>query len=185
MPRMKRKLVIRIPLTEVKKEFGWLYENWKESAVVTYLVKNPHSIDEGLSLVGVGELYYSPPPDRPTIKHTRADIVFRKHGLYYVVEVKPLMRFDDRIFVWPQVEDEVASFEYDMRQHNERCEEIIPVLAMVDDSIEKIQQFWEAWKTSKRKEAARKAWRTRKRRMAAKRSGQTRRSPARTRTTPA
>jgi len=135
MPKLERLLLISIPEEDIKKEFRWRYQRWGEDAVKTYLVKNSHLVDEGLTLLGVGELFCYREPKPKT--HYFSDIVFRRDDVYYVVEVK-----DSKDYAWRQLLDEVASFECDMRQHKEPCQEIIPVLVIVDPGIEKVERYW-------------------------------------------
>jgi len=57
------KLHIIIPKANLRKEFGWLYDQWGEHAVKTCIVKHPEIqslIDNDLVLFGVGELYFYP-----------------------------------------------------------------------------------------------------------------------------
>jgi len=135
MPKLKCLLVLSIPKETLINEFRWRYHRWGEDAVKTYLVKNSHLIDKDLTLLGIGELPHYRPP-KPETSYN-ADMIFRKNDIYYVVEVK-----DSRDYAFKQLIEEVASFEYDTMQHNEPCEEIIPVLAMVDDSIKEVKPDW-------------------------------------------
>jgi len=136
MPKLNRVLLISIPEEDIKKEFGWRYQRWGEDAVKTYLVNNSKLIDNGLALVGVGELCHHPPPLKQRIRIS-PDLIFRKGDIHYVVEVKTR-----RGSASTQLAQEVACFEYDMRQQNENYKEVIPVLAMVDDSIQEPKSFW-------------------------------------------
>jgi len=131
MPKIERYLDIRIPEGYMKREFDWRYQSWGQDAVKTYLVKHSDLIDEGLTLVGVGELPHNALPSKQKLKRC-CDMIFRKGDVYYVVEVKT-----SRDYAWTELLDEVACCEYEMRQNNEPYEEIVPVLVTVDNSIEK------------------------------------------------
>ena len=136
MPKLERLLVVSIPEEDIKKEFGWLYQRWGEDAVKTHLIKNSRLIDEDLILVGVGELPHNAPPSKQKLKRC-CDMIFRKRDVYYVVEVKT-----GRDGELQELLQEVVSFEHDMGQHNENCKEVVPVLAIVDDSIHEPKPFW-------------------------------------------
>jgi len=135
MPKKECKLCLSIPERDIKKELGWFYERWGEDAVKTYLVKNPQMIDKDLILVGVGELWH--PPPNSGMRSRRSDLIFRKDDIYYVVEVKTRRRY-----AWKQLFEEVACFERDMKEHNQHCEEIVPVLVIIDDTTEKVKPIW-------------------------------------------
>ena len=127
------RLHIIIPIMHLRKEFGWFYDNWKEDAVKTYIVNHPEIqslIDVGLSLLGVGELEFS--PQRPKQPHC-LDLLFRKGRTFYAVEVKN--RASQLQFAWRQLDEEVTCFLNDMKMHGELIDEIIPVLISVSEDI--------------------------------------------------
>ena len=132
MPKIERYLDVRTPEVNIEGEFDWRYRSWGQDAVKTYLVKHSDLIDEGLTLVGVGELPHNALPSKQKLKRC-SDMIFRKGDVYYVVEVKT-----SRDYAWTELLEEVACFEYEMRQNNEPYEEIVPVLVTVDNSIEKV-----------------------------------------------
>lgn len=127
------KLHIEIPKKQLQSEFGWLYDNWGEHAVKTYIVNHPEiisMIDEDAHIVGIGELWFS--PQKPGRPHS-LDILLRKGRTYYAVEVKNRGR--QLQFAWNQLHEEVLCLVEDMKRHGQPFDKIVPVLVSVSDGI--------------------------------------------------
>ena len=132
------RLHIIIPKAHLRKEFGWFYDNWGEAAVKTYIVNHVEIqslIDDGLSLLGVGELWFSPP--RSGQPHS-LDLIFRKGRTFYAVEVKN--RGKKLQFAWNQLDKEVSCFRNDMKMHGEFFDKIVPVLISVSEDISQAER---------------------------------------------
>jgi hypothetical protein len=125
----KRRILIEIPEKDLLNEFGWFRQGMGECAIRTYLIKHPHIIEQGLSLndfLGFSIWFKST---------QEADMVFRREGIYYIIETKQKGKYYRR---WGYLRKTVECFEAEMKDRKEEIQEIVAVLATSSEAVEKL-----------------------------------------------
>ena len=112
--------MIVIPEKDLEKEFGWFRQGMGECAVRVFLIRDPSIIEKKLGVehfVGLNTWFAST---------EEADMLFCRNETYYIVETKQKGSYSQG---WNQLRATVKCFEAEMKEHGEKLQEVVAVLA--------------------------------------------------------